>query len=296
MSSAFLLEAARGDDHVRRADLLDALRRLEDHAGDLAVLDDQVDATVLGLRLNAAIQQGLEQPAAERQAHPALVVVDAALHLLRRDLVRHGLAERGLADGQVVGRVVRRDVNAVLPLAQLAIGEERGLERPAALAHGADLLGVVVREVGQGVELHRRPVVQVNDHLGAAVDVGLDHRVGRRPVRDRLEVRDRLLARVALLLRLVLVERDPDHPARVDRRAADGLVLLEHADAGAFLGGHYGGRQGRSARAEHDDVVVVYGPASPGRNRTNFSSKGIVGSWVCQRRREERVSEWRTGC
>ena len=227
------LEAAGRDHHVRRVDLLTSLGGLEHDARDLPVLHDQLDAAVLGLRLDAAVETGLEQPAAEREAHAALVVLGAALHLLSVERLRDRLAERGLADRQVVARVVRRDVDLVSPLAELAVRVDRRLQRPAALGKPALLLRVVVREVGNGTELDRRALVEPAHHLGADVEVGLGHLVGDRVVRQRLEVFRGLLARVALLGRLVLVERDPDHPPGVDRRSADRGALLEQADVGA---------------------------------------------------------------
>ena len=138
-----------------RAHLLAPLGRLEDHAGDVAVLHDQLDGAVAGLRLDAAVEAGLQQAAAERESHAALVVGGAALHLLGGELLRDRLAERRLTDREVVARVVRRDVDAVGPLAELAVGERLGLERPAALGHAAGLLGVVVGEIRDGPELDR---------------------------------------------------------------------------------------------------------------------------------------------
>ena len=264
------LEAAGRDHHVRRTHLLTPLGGLEHDARDLAVLHDQLDAAVLGLRLDAAVETGLEQPAAEREAHAALVVVGPALHLLRVERLRDRLAERGLADRQVVARVVRRDVDAVPPLAELAVGVDRRLQRPAALGEPAPLLGVVVREVGDGAELDRRALVEPAHHLGADVEVGLGHLVGDRVVRQRLEVFRGLLARVALLRRLVLVERDPDHPARVDGGPADRRALLEQADLGAQFGSGHRRGQASGSGAQHDDVVVGHALLSSSRNRTHF--------------------------
>ena len=226
----------------------------------------------LGLRLDAAVEAGLQQPAAERESHAALVVGGPALHLLGGELLRDRLAERRLADREVVARVVRRDVDAVGPLAELAVGEDRRLERPAALGHAAGLLGVVVGEIGDGPELDGRALVQPADHLGADVDVGLGHLVGDRVVGQRAEVLERLLARVALLRRLVLVERDPDHPAGVDRRAADRRALLEQADLRAQFGRGHGGRQSGSARAQHDHVVVAHSLSSRSTRKIELTS------------------------
>ena len=172
-----VLEAAGGDHDVRRAHLLAPLGRLEDDAGDLAVLHDQLDGAVAGLRLDAAVEAGLQQAAAERESHAALVVGGPALHLLGGELLRDRLAERRLTDREVVARVVGRDVDAVGPLAELAVGEGLRLERPAALGHAAGLFGVVVGEIRDGPELDGRALVQPADHLGADVDVGLRHLV-----------------------------------------------------------------------------------------------------------------------
>ena len=61
-------------------------------AGDLAVLHDQLDGAVAGLRLDAAVEAGLQQSAAEREAHAALVVVGAALASPRGQRLRDRLA------------------------------------------------------------------------------------------------------------------------------------------------------------------------------------------------------------
>ena len=135
-----VLEAAGGDHDVGRAHLLASLGRLEHDAGDLAVLHDQLDGAVAGLRLDAAVEAGLQQAAAERESHPALVVGGAALHLLGGELLRDRLAERRLTDREVVARVVRRDVDAVGPLAELAVGEDlasRVTGRPGACRRAA---------------------------------------------------------------------------------------------------------------------------------------------------------------
>ena len=119
------------------------------------------DGSVAGLRLDASIQACPQQPPTEREAHTALIVGGAACHLLGLERLGDGHAECRLADRQVIGRVVRRDVDAVSPLAELTIRDTEAVssERPP-FGMPPILLGVVVGEVGDGVELHRRALVQ----------------------------------------------------------------------------------------------------------------------------------------
>ena len=127
-----------------------------------------------GARLDAAVQARPEEATGERLTAAPLVADAPSLVLLGRRRLRHGLAERCLAHGDVRVGEVRRRREPVRPLAELVERVDRALQGAPAPGAPARELGVVVGHARDGVELHRRLGLEQLDHLRAGVDVGLD--------------------------------------------------------------------------------------------------------------------------
>ena len=133
--------------------------------------------------------------------------------------------------------------------------EQRALHRPAPARLGAGVLGMVVREVLDDLELDRRVLLQPGHHLGPGVDqrrgqVHVDEPVGQRP-----QVGQHLLPAVLdAELGHVRVHRDPHHAAGPGAGAADRIGLLEQPHAGARGGGPDRGGQRRGAGTQDDDI------------------------------------------
>src|SRR5262249_14105121 len=102
------------------------------------------------------------------------------------------------------------------------------------------------------------------EHLVAAVDERLEQILGPRAPGDAAQVGERVVA-IVLQAQLahVVVERDPDHPARHRGGAAEVGALLEHEDGRARDRAPERGSQRGAAGADDDDVVVVAQLARP---------------------------------
>ena len=222
---------------------------------------------MLQQRLDAAVQQALQQPADQRLAHATLVTDPPSGHLLGGHALGGGVAERGLRQRHVdpggVGAELAADGHPLGPLPQLLEREEGRLQRPAAAGLPARLLGLVVGEPRDQLEDHRAVGLQVGDHLRAGVherrrEVRIDH-----PVGQRLDVGQGLLTGVGQArLGRPRVDGDPQGPARPGAGAADHVGLLQHQDLGPLDAGRQRGREAGGAGAEDDDVghrvVIVF--------------------------------------
>ena len=154
-------------------------------------------------------------------------------------LAAHDQVEVGrLVAAQVLGallhrepREVRAGASAIGPLTQLGAGVVgHRLDGAAGRLAAGDALEVVV-ERRRCVEAQRGLRLEVLDHVGRGVDVELDERgIGLAAVRETADVGEGLLTRVRHTdIGHVVVQRDPGHPARHARRAADQVGFLERA-------------------------------------------------------------------
>ena len=259
------LEAATRQDHaLRRLDLDRAVRRVDEHADDGTVADQQPAAGARRARQDPAVEAALEQPPGQRLAATALVVELPALVLLGRRRFRHRLAERGLTHRDVRIGEVRRRRHAPGPLAELVERVDRALQRPTTTRAAARELRVVVGHAGHGVELDRRLRLHQLDHVGPGVDVGLHELLLEEPAGQGHDVRDGLVPAVLDAdLRHVRVVRDPHLPARPGGRPPDLVGLLEDGDRGAAFVGDDRRRQPGCTGPQHDDVKPFHGPLLP---------------------------------
>ena len=140
--------------------------------GHRPAVDEQVDGAVLEPRLDAAFEQGGEQPTDQGRATPAKVLAAAGGEHLAVD-APVAAAEVGLVQRQV--RVLRRSHHTVGPLAEAPEREQSRIERAAPAGAAARLFGVVVGEALDDRE------AQVGDRLDPVDGVGpvVDERLGQ---------------------------------------------------------------------------------------------------------------------
>src|SRR6185437_3403630 len=157
-------------------------------------------------------------------------------------------------------RSSRTDRHPVLPVCEIGIREQRAFERPAAPRLRTRVLGVVVREILDDLELDRRVRLEPRHHLRSGIDqrcgaVGLDE-----AVRERVQIRKGLFPAVLdAELGHVRIDGDPHHPAGPRARATHCVGLLEQADTRASVRGPYGGGESRRSGAQHDNVERLHG-------------------------------------
>ncbi len=124
---------------------------------------------------------------------------------------------------------VRSGPHAGKPIAQLRSRVERHRFDRSAGPLSARQVGVVVGEHRRGAHAQRRLGLQIVEHLGRGVDVGLDElRVGLAAEGQAADVGEGILTRVGLAqIGHVPVHRDPRHPARHGGGPADQIGLLQ---------------------------------------------------------------------
>ena len=110
---------------------------------------------------------------------------------------------------------------------------------------------------------YRCLLIKVAEHLWTGIEECTDHRwiecvLGS----EAIEVGDDLLEGILdSVLDLLVIEWDPQHPARHRTRTADHPVLLQNENlASTEIVGREGGRQARPASAEHDNIRLNIEP------------------------------------
>ena len=205
-------------------------------------------------RLDPAVEHAFEERRRQRRSeHPGVALL-AALREVGVRQVASGQELAALFHRQP--RQVRPGADARRPLAEFLPGLERHRFDRASLGLAARLVGVVVGEAGRRRHLQRGLGLEVVEHLGRGVDVGLDQLgIGLGAEREAPDVRDRLVAGVGdPELGEVLVQRDPRHAARYRRRPAEQVGLLQQQHLGAPVMGEDGGGETGRAGTENDDI------------------------------------------
>jgi hypothetical protein len=121
-------------------------------------------------------------------------------------------------------------------------------------------------------------------HLGTGIEKGFEQLLGRLAAGELRQVLHGLGPVVGQALGLHdVVVRDPGDPARVPRRSADDLALLEHDHFGARDACRQRGDESRSAADHHDVELVVPGRLLRGLDgrRAGRETRGAEGQGTC---------------
>ena len=253
------LEAAAGQHHALAGTDAGAHALVLDHDADhvAGVVGDDLLGRGLEQRLDAPLEQALEQPGDEGGALGADVLLLAALQL---GLQLRALGQEVLGEGG--GGAERHERapldDAVLPLGELVAHRVGvGLDRAAGLHLRA---GEAPRPVvvGQRLDVGRQRgvVLEVAQHLGRGVDVDLEQLgVGLAAAADPAHVGEGLLLGVLHAGGLHhVVARQPHAAARHGGGAAEHRLLLDDQHLGPTVVGQGGGGQRRASRPDDDDV------------------------------------------
>ena len=135
---------------------------------DRPVVDEQVEGAVLEPRLDAAVEQGGEQPTDQRRASTRAGRRGGGRRAPRGRCAPSPPPEVGLVQRQV--RVLRRSHHAAGPLAEAPEREQSGIERAAPTGAAARLLGVVVGEALDDREAQVGHRLDPVDGVGPVVD------------------------------------------------------------------------------------------------------------------------------
>ena len=240
------VETARRQHHTAAGhDLAGLAVDLELDTDDAAVLDQKSHGAMTGVRLDPMIEAALQQATDQRLSAAAQITFEPPLRFGGLDVIGGALAERGLVHHQVLAHLISLH-DPVGPRAELAVGEQRALQRAATTGLSTGMFGVVVGKALDDAEHDGRVVLEPSQHLRATVDECLgelvdDHSVRQAsggtstPPRGILEPE---------LVHLV-VAGNPDHPSGPSGCAAHLVALLEQADRSTVTGRcHCGGETG----------------------------------------------------
>ena len=186
------LESAGREDHAPTgADHLLASVDQQPDSGHASVFYDEVGGLGIHDRLDAEVEQGLDDRSDEGVAAAAQVGVDAPLQLFIRQLAGAS-TESGVGDLQVRAALAPR--HFVLPCAQTLVAEQSRVERAPAVRLPARVLRVVVRVAGQEGEARLRGALEPDDGLARVIHEGLGHGRVHAVEGQRGEVGEGLLA------------------------------------------------------------------------------------------------------